>query len=72
MGLKAALNAICITDDRIPAKLEGAAIGADVMVDRVMQHTLWIFGDNDFVPSVAGRDQFYAFASRGADLPEFP
>lgn len=71
LDLKVALNAAGITDDRIPAKLEGATFGADIVLDGQVRHTLWIANDNDFVPGIAGGNQFYAFAFGDGDLPGF-
>jgi hypothetical protein len=71
LDLRAALNAIGITDDQIPAKLEGAAFGQDIIIAGVLNHTLFIANDNDFIPDVAGTNKFFAFAFSDADLPGF-
>ncbi|HSI61351.1 MAG TPA: esterase-like activity of phytase family protein [Ideonella sp.] len=72
LDIKAALNAAGFTDDKIPAKLESLAFGADVVVGGVNKHTLYIANDNDFLGSTsAGLDnpnQFYVFAFDAADL----
>jgi Esterase-like activity of phytase len=71
LDLRAALNAIGITDDQIPAKLEGAAFGADITIAGQIRHTLFISNDNDFIPDIAGANKFFAFAFSDADLPGF-
>jgi Esterase-like activity of phytase len=71
LDLRAALNAIGITDDQIPAKLEGAAFGADITIAGQLKHTLFISNDNDFIPDIAGTNKFFAFAFSDADLPGF-
>lgn len=71
LDLRAALNAKGITDANIPAKLEGAAFGEDIVVGGVTKHTLWIANDNDFVPGTAGPNNFYVFTFTDADLPGF-
>ena len=53
--------------DNIPAKIEGMAFGDDVMVDGVLNHTLYIANDNDFLPS-SGDNNFYVFGITDADL----
>jgi hypothetical protein len=71
LDLRAALNAIGITDDQIPAKLEGAAFGADITIAGQLKHTLFIANDNDFIPDIAGANKFFAFAFSDSDLPGF-
>ena len=68
LDLKTALNAAGITDPNIPAKLEGAAFGDDVTAGATTYHTLYIANDNDFIPGVAGPNNFYAFTFTDADL----
>jgi len=72
LDIRAALNANGIGDTLIPAKLEGAAFGADVTVGGVVKHTLFIGNDNDFVPVTAGGlanpNQWFVFAFTDADL----
>ena len=71
LDLKDALNAAGIASDRIPAKLEGLAFGADVVVDGVLTHTLYVANDNDFLSSVGGIDnpnQWFVFGVTDADL----
>jgi hypothetical protein len=54
----------------IPAKLEGAAFGDDVMSNGVNYHTLWIANDNDFLPTIAGGNKFFVFGFSDADLAQ--
>jgi hypothetical protein len=68
LDIKAALNSFGLTDDKIPAKLEGIAFGQDILIDGVLNHTLFVANDNDFVEGVAGPNAFYAFAFTDADL----
>jgi hypothetical protein len=65
------LNANGFTDTNIPSKLEGLALGPDVMLDGTLEHTLFFTNDNDFVPGVAGPNQFFVFGLTDADLPGF-
>lgn len=51
-----------IAKSQIPAKLEGLAFGPDITDNGVLFHTLFVANDNDFVPDVAGPNQFYVFA----------
>ncbi len=51
-----------IAKSRIPAKIEGLAFGQDITDNGVLFHTLFVANDNDFVPGVAGPNQFYVFA----------
>jgi hypothetical protein len=69
LDLKAFLNSIGIADTAIPAKLEGMAFGNDVVVGGQIRHTLWLANDNDFVPGVAGSNNFYVMSFTDADLP---
>jgi len=71
LDLRAALNAAGIADADIPAKLEGAAFGEDIVIDGVTKHTLYLANDNDFLASVGGKanpNQFFVFAFDDADL----
>jgi hypothetical protein len=70
LDIKAALNASGIISTNIPAKLEGAAFGDDVIHNGVNYHTLWIANDNDFVPTVAGANKFFVFGFTDEDLGE--
>jgi hypothetical protein len=56
------LNANGITSDKIPAKLEGVTFGQDITDNGTLFHTLYVANDNDFVPGIAGPNQFYVFA----------
>lgn len=60
-----------VTADNIPAKIEGFAFGQDVMVNGVLQHTLWVANDNDFIPDVAGPNQFWVLGFQDGDLPGY-
>ena len=72
LDIRAALNAAGIPDTQIPAKLEGAAFGADVTVDGVVKHTLYIGNDNDFLAVAPGGltnpNQWFVFTFTDADL----
>lgn len=68
LDIRAALMAFGIPATQIPAKLEGLSFGEDVMVNGVIQHTLYLANDNDFVPELAGDNKFYVFAFSDADL----
>ena len=57
-----------ILGNQVPAKIEGIAFGQDVMVDGVLKHTIYVANDNDFVPGVAGPNNFYVFAASDAEL----
>lgn len=71
LDLVAALTAAGITKDQIPAKIEGITFGQDIMYGGSLYHTLYIANDNDFVPGVAGPNQFYVFGFQDGDLPNF-
>lgn len=71
LDIKAALNAAGISDANIPAKLEGMAFGADIERNGALWHTLYVANDNDFVPGLAGPNNFYVFAVDGTALPDF-
>jgi len=72
-----------ITKDRIPAKIEGVALGGDVDVNGSTMHTVWIANDNDFLQDYNGQtnsnpNQFFVFGYTDDDLhgstyvPQFP
>ncbi len=63
-----ALGDVGITPANVPSKIEGMSFGEDVDVDGVIQHTLWIANDNDFVPAESGLNNFYVFGFTDADL----
>lgn len=80
LDVVATLNAHGIASTDIPAKLEGMAFGPDVVIDGVLEHTLWLSNDNDFIGTVvdsnhpAGIDnpnQFFVFAADATALPGF-
>jgi len=52
----------------IPAKLEGAAWGQDVMINGTNTHTLYIANDNDFVTNTAGPCMVFVFGVTDSDL----
>jgi hypothetical protein len=54
--------------EQIPAKIEGLAFGADVIVNGVVTHTLYVANDNDFSPSTSGDNKFFVFGVTDADL----
>lgn len=71
LDLVAALNAAGVSSANIPAKIEGLSFGQDVLLNGVLEHTLWIANDNDFVPGIAGPNQFYVFGFQDSDLPGY-
>jgi hypothetical protein len=69
MDIRGALVAsLGIADTLVPAKIEGVTFGADINVNGIDLHTLWITNDNDFVPGIAGGNKFYVFGVSDADL----
>jgi len=80
LDLVSALVVKGIPANLIPAKIEGAAFGPDMVIDGVTKHTLFIANDNDFLPTailddktteVANPNQFFVFAIDASDLPNF-
>jgi len=71
VDLVAALTALGVTTDKIPAKIEGIAFGQDVTYLGQTYHTLYLANDNDFVSDVAGPNKFYVFGFQDGDLPGF-
>jgi len=69
LDLVSALNANGIPSDQIPAKIEGLAFGQDIDINGMIEHTLFVSNDNDFVADVAGPNQFFVFAFGDSDLP---
>jgi hypothetical protein len=68
------LGAHGIDASHVPAKLEGLALGPDVVLGGVARHTLFVANDNDFLPTVGGLDnpnQFFVFAIDAGVLPTF-
>ena len=55
----------------VPSKIEGLAFGADINVGGVLEHTLFVSNDNDFVPKEAGANQFFVVGLSDADLAAF-
>jgi hypothetical protein len=68
LDIVALLGANGITPANVPAKLEALAFGADITVNGTLTHTLWMANDNDFLPNVAGPNNFYVFGVTDADL----
>lgn len=72
LDIKSVLNANGITNDLIPAKLEGMAFGEDVTVDGILKHTLYIANDNDFLATSpdgkSNPNQWFVFTFSDADL----
>ncbi len=68
LDIVAVLTAHGVATTDIPAKLEGIAFGEDVLRDGVVNHTLYVGNDNDFVPDVAGPNRWFVFAFTDADL----
>jgi len=68
LDIKANLGSHGISAANVPAKLEGMAFGADIVEDGKTWHTLYVGNDNDFVPGVAGPNNFYVFRFDDADL----
>ncbi len=66
------LTAAGLSAEQIPARLEGMAFGADVMIDGVVKHTLYIGNDNDFLAVTPGGktdpNQWFVFAFTAVDL----
>jgi hypothetical protein len=72
LDVRAKLNAAGVTDANIPAKIEGAAFGADLTVGGVVKHTLYLGNDNDFLATspagLANPNQWFVFTFTDADL----
>ena len=71
LDLVTILNANGIPSDQIPAKIEGLAFGQDVLLNGVLEHTLFVANDNDFVADAAGPNQFFVVGFADSDLPGF-
>jgi hypothetical protein len=79
LDIVAALGAAGIPASEVPAKIEGLAFGQDVTVDGVVEHTLYVSNDNDFLSQVPLADgtlvdnpnQFFVFGFTDADLAKF-
>ena len=58
----------------IPAKLEGLAFGPDVLVSGVLEHTLIVVNDNDFLDTVGGLanpNQFFVLGVSADMIPAY-
>jgi len=80
LDLVAALTVAGIDPENIPAKIEGMAFGPDLIVGGVLEHTLFITNDNDFIGTVTDTNHptgfpnpnnFYVFGVAATDLPSF-
>jgi hypothetical protein len=71
LDLVTALGAFGMTADQVPAKIEGLAFGQDVDLNGQLLHTLFVANDNDFLPNIAGPNQFFVFGFQDSDLPGF-
>ena len=83
LDVVAVLGGAGIDTGTIPSKLEGIAFGADIEVNGVAHHTLYLSNDNDFVSFVAkdagssanvvapadNPNRIFVFAFEDADLP---
>jgi hypothetical protein len=69
--LVTALTALGIKPADIPAKIEGMTFGQDVDYLGQTYHTLYLANDNDFVPDLAGPNQFFVFGFTDADLARY-
>ena len=69
LDLVKAFNDNGIISTQIPAKIEGLAFGQDVLLNGVLEHTLFVANDNDFVTNVAGPNRFFVFAFTDNDVP---
>ncbi len=61
------LGAHGFSASQVPAKIEGLAFGADVTLNGVNTHTLFIANDNDFA-AASGDNRFFVFGVTDADL----
>ncbi|HSW18486.1 MAG TPA: esterase-like activity of phytase family protein [Ramlibacter sp.] len=72
LDITAKLTQAGVTNDLIPAKLEGMAFGEDIVVDGVTKHTLYITNDNDYLSIAPGGkpnpNQFFVFTFTEQDL----
>lgn len=68
LDIRLALNSAGYTDAQIPAKIEGAAWGQDIVESGTTYHTLILTNDNDFLPGTAGSNNFYVFKVSDSDL----
>jgi hypothetical protein len=68
LDMVSVLAANGIAADKIPSKIEGLAFGDDLLINGVIEHTLYVANDNDFVPGIAGDNKFFVFALSDQDL----
>ena len=68
VDLVALLNRNGVASTQIPSKIEGIAFGQDVLLDGIIEHTLWAANDNDFVPGTSGPSLFHVVGFTNADL----
>lgn len=68
LDLVTSLKAAGFAETSIPAKLEGMSFGEDILEGSTLYHTLYIANDNDFLPDVAGPNQFFVYKFTDADL----
>jgi Esterase-like activity of phytase len=61
-------TALGLAATEVPAKLEGIALGDDVVVGDATLHTVYVANDNDFDPSADNPNQFFVFAFSDDDL----
>jgi hypothetical protein len=71
LDLVAALGLNGLAPDQVPAKIEGIAFGQSVTLNGQTYRTLYVANDNDFMPGVAGPNQFFVFGFQDGDLPGF-
>lgn len=69
LDLVSALAAAGYAPNQIPAKLEGATFGQDIIENGVVRHTLYVSNDNDF-STVAGDNKIFVFGFTDADLQQ--
>jgi hypothetical protein len=72
LDIYAKLIAAGVPNTKIPAKLEGMTFGADIVVNGVTKHTLYVGNDNDFIATTNGGlsnpNQWFVFTFTDADL----
>ncbi|HMV64967.1 MAG TPA: esterase-like activity of phytase family protein [Rhodocyclaceae bacterium] len=74
LDVVAALTSVGYTTATIPAKLEGVAFGPDVLVSGVVEHTLIVANDNDFLSTVGGianPNRVFVFGVTDDTLPSY-
>jgi hypothetical protein len=66
------MGAAGIPATQVPAKIEGLALGTDVLDGGVTTHTMWVANDNDFLQDFGGTganpNNIYVFGFTDADL----